>query len=166
MKKILIVDDEPELTEYLQRVLERTGLYEVNTTSFPEEVINICRDWKPDLLVIDIVMPNMDGREVIRELQSSSDLRSILIIVTSGLGEMVYVKKKDEWKWQPNRPVVQERSDDLVKERSAERAAEAYGVDDYLSKPFSPQTLLQVVEEVLSRGSSGSSDDPGSSDSF
>jgi len=152
MKKILIVDDEVELTEYLQRVLERTGLYEVHTTSFPEEVTSLCRDMKPDLLIIDIVMPNMDGREVVEELQSTEDLKKILVIVTSGLGEMVYLKKQEGWKWQPNRPVVQERGE-VIKERSAERAAEAYGVDDYLAKPFSPQTLLQVVEDVFSRNS-------------
>ena len=70
--------------------------------------------------------------------------------MVSGRGEMVYHKKKDTFKWEPNRRVVAERGD-LPEGRSAESLSEAYGVDDYIAKPFSTELLIQVIEDVLER---------------
>ena len=151
MKKILVVDDETDLCELVQRSLQKTGEYTVETISDPEGVIDKCKNFKPDLILLDIVMPKLKGTDLIKTLRQTRDLSRVHIIVTSGLGEMVYSKKKDEWKWQPNRELIAERGDDIVREKSAERAAAAYGVDDYLAKPFKPETLRQVVEEVLKK---------------
>lgn len=150
MKKILVVDDEQDLCSMVKKSLERTGEYQVVATSQPEEVLGLCQAEKPDLLLLDIVMPNLKGTEIIKALREKPETKRLLIVVTSGLGEMVYFDKKEEWKWLPNRPVVQERGE-VIKERSAERAAAAYGVDDFLAKPFSPETLRNVVKEVLGR---------------
>jgi PleD family two-component response regulator len=150
MKKILVVDDEEDLCFYVKRALERTGQYQVHTTSHPEEVFVYCQNEKPNLILLDVVMPNLKGTEIVKVLKDNPETRQILIIVTSGLGEMVYSKNKDEWKWLPNRPIVQDRGE-IIKERSSERAAAAYGVDDYIAKPFKPETLVQVVNEVFAR---------------
>jgi CheY-like chemotaxis protein len=150
MKKILVVDDEQDLCFLIQKSLEKTGEYTVLTTSVPEDVINICIREKPDLILLDIVMPNVNGTEILHALRTNPQTASILIIVTSGYGEMVYYKRHDQWKWEPNRPLVHERGE-VVKEHSAERAAQAYGADDFLAKPFSPQTLLTVIREIFEK---------------
>ena len=151
MKKILVVDDESDLCELVQRSLQKTGEYTVETISDPEGVIDKCKEFLPDLILLDIVMPKLKGTDLLKVLRQTRDLAKVRVIVTSGLGEMVYSKKKDEWKWQPNRELIAERGEDIVREKSAERAAAAYGVDDYLAKPFKPETLRQVVEEVLKK---------------
>lgn len=151
MKKILVVDDEEDLCFYVKRTLERTGEFNVITSSHPEQTLHLCQSEKPDLILLDVVMPNLNGTEVIKSLQENPETKKILIVVTSGLGEMVYSKFDNKWKWESNRPVVQQRGE-VIKEHSAERAAAAYGVADYLAKPFSPATLLTVVKEVLKRG--------------
>jgi CheY-like chemotaxis protein len=152
MKKILVVDDEADLCELVQGSLQKTGEYVVEAVSDPEKVIDKCKDFKPDLILLDIVMPKLNGTDLIKELRRDRDLGRVRIVVTSGLGEMVYSKKKDEWKWQPNRQLIAERGEDIVREKSAERAAAAYGVDDYLAKPFKPELLRQVVKDVLEQG--------------
>ena len=150
IKKILIVDDEQDIGELVMRCLSKTGLYEVTFTSLPEEVEQLCLDFKPDLVIMDLVMPHVQGTDLITILHKNYDLKDTRIIVTSGLGEMTYHVKKDEWKWEPNRPIVRERGP-MEKEHSAARMAEKLGVDDFISKPFTAQTLVSVVEEVLAR---------------
>ena len=150
MKKILIVDDEAELCEMLKRCLDKTGLYEVRATSIPQEVVSLCHQYHPDLILLDIVMPHLKGTDLIRELKEHPVTRDILIVVTSGLGEMVYHVKKDQWKWEPNRDIVHKRGE-VIKEHYAEEAAKAYGVDDFIAKPFSRETLLTVINDVFAR---------------
>ena len=152
MRKILVVDDEQDLCYFVKRCLEKTGEYEVVTTSLPEDVSNLCQQEHPDLVLLDIVMPNMRGEDVIKLIHKDPQNAKTLIVVTSGLGEMTYHIKKDQWRWEPNRPVVQERGE-VIKERSSEKAAQVYGVDDFLAKPFSPETLLLVLKELFERQS-------------
>ena len=111
----------------------------------------MCRAHKPDLMILDLVMPEMEGTQLIKILNRNPKTAAMKIIVTSGLGEISYSKKTGRWEWQPNNPLVEYRGKDIVKERSAERAAELYGVDDYIAKPFSPETLLDVLKDVLGR---------------
>ena len=152
MPKILVVDDEEDILFLVKQCLEKTGGYEVVVTTLPEEVVELCKKEKPDLVILDNVMPHMTGEELVKALHEDPETRKLLLIVASGQGEMVYFRKRDKWEWQPNRPVVQERGD-IIKERNAERASQAYGVDDFLCKPFSPDALLSVVKEVLARHS-------------
>lgn len=147
---ILVVDDDYEICGLIKHSLEKTGEYEVLATSLPKEVVNLCELKKPDLIILDIVMPDLNGQDLIKILQKNSTTKYIKIIVTSGLGEMFYFNKKDKWRWLPNKSIADD-PDKLVHERSAERAALAYGVDDYLAKPFTPETLRQVVKDVLER---------------
>lgn len=151
MKRILVVDDEEDIGYLVKKTLEKTGEYQVEFTSHPEQVLEKCQADPPDLVILDIVMPNMNGRELIKQLQARPETGKVLIMVTSGLGEMVYVKWNNKWRWLPNRPVVHQRGD-VIKEKNSERAAEAYGVDAYLAKPFPPSILLEFVKGVLTEG--------------
>lgn len=151
MKRILIVDDEVEILGLIKKTLEKTGLYEVLSTSDPQEVKRIAQTHHPDLILLDLVMPMLEGPEVVKILKNDPKTKNIKIIITSGMGEMAYHPKEDKWNWEPNRPIVENRSKDIVHERSAERAAQAYGVDDYIAKPFTAKILLEVVQDVLTR---------------
>ncbi|MFP4472382.1 MAG: response regulator [Candidatus Omnitrophota bacterium] len=152
MKKILIVDDEADIRRLIQISLEETGLYEIRSTGEPQDVLGICREFHPDMLLLDIVMPIMDGRDIIAQIRSQEEFEHMLIIVTSGLGEMVYSQKMDQWKWSPNRPIVQQRGD-IPLERNPHEAARAYGVDDFIVKPFSPRSLHNIIADNFEKHS-------------
>lgn len=149
-KKILIIDDEEDLCLLLKGNLENTGKFEVITISDPQKTEMACKAINPDLILLDVVMPVRKGGDVVQALRSDPITQNIPIIIMSGLGEMVYLKKRDEWKWLPNRPIVHQRGE-IVREHRHERAAAAYGVDDYITKPFVTKELLKVIENVFRR---------------
>ena len=84
-KRILLIDDEIDFTELAQVALERGGDYEVKTLNDARGASALAREFKPDLIVSDIVMPNMDGAELIREFKQDTELQKIPIIVMSAL---------------------------------------------------------------------------------
>jgi len=79
MKKILIVDDEKEIREILKKKLDKSG-YGAMTASSGEEALIICRTSLPDLVLLDIAMPNMDGYSVAVELKKDKITREIPLI--------------------------------------------------------------------------------------
>ena len=95
MKKILVVDDEEHLCELMKKCLEESGNFSVTTTSSPIEALKICKSQKPDLIILDVVMPEMEGPEVVRTLKKDPSTNNIKIIVTSGGGEMVFDHTQD-----------------------------------------------------------------------
>ncbi|MDD5070628.1 MAG: response regulator [Candidatus Omnitrophica bacterium] len=148
--KILVVDDETDLCALIKENLEEIAQFEIVTTSDPLIVEDLCEKEMPDLLLIDVVMPNRSGSEVIASLRKDPRTSSLPIVVMSGLGEMVYFKKKDKWRWLPNTEVVQNRGD-ILEEKDCRKAADAYGVDDYIEKPFSTEVLVEVLTYVLKK---------------
>ena len=149
-KKIVIIDDEPDLCFVVKSNLEDAGEFEVVTSSNPKEAEDVLRREKPDVLLLDVVMPERSGQDVVASLQKDNDLKGIPVIMVSGKGEMVFDKRKNEFKWQPNNPLAKNRGD-LPEAKGAEALAEAYGVADYVSKPFNTDVLVQVINEVLER---------------
>jgi two-component system, OmpR family, response regulator ResD len=117
---ILIVEDEPTIAEVVARYLERAG-YETRTAcDGPSAVAAACTD-RPDLVVLDIMLPGFDGLEVMRRLHADLDGRVAIILLTA----------------------KGEESDRLVGLRS--------GADDYVVKPFSPAELVARVDAVMRR---------------
>ncbi len=143
--KILVVDDERDICILLKESLELEGSFEVVATDNPFEVERLCLSYKPDLIILDVVMPKRSGTEIVLSLKKNEVFGKIPIIIMSGLGEMVYIKKKNKWCWLPNRPVVHERGE-ICQERTSEKAAQAYGVEDYIEKPFDPDTLIEKIK--------------------
>ena len=143
---MLIVDDEEDICMLVKDSLESTGDFEASYTIDPFLVEEQCRKFRPDLIVIDVVMPKRKGSEVVQALKSDSKFSDIPIIIMSGLGEMVYFKGKEKWSWLPNRPVALERGEI---ETDSHKAAEAYGVEEYIEKPFSAEFLISVARRVL-----------------
>ena len=125
-EKILVTDDDPEMLKVITAVLESQG-YQVSTAQDGEEALTKIEAEKPDLLILDLLMPKMDGFEVCKRLnmQAVPSSNKIPILILSA-----------------------------VRESSSRRRYEletkaALGIDDYVEKPISPPLLLQRVEKIL-----------------
>ncbi len=123
--KILVVDDEPALLRLMEFVLAKQG-YTMLTATNGEEALLQARQQRPDLIVLDIMMPKLDGYQVAEALRADAELGRIPIIMLSAKAQ----------------------------EEDIERGVEA-GVDKYVTKPFSPEHLVELASTYLGRGASG-----------
>ncbi len=163
VKKLLMIDDEEDLCFIVKANLEDTGQFEVITLSDPTRAEETVKAQKPDVILLDVVMPQRKGTEVVEALKKDPATKAIPIIMVSGKGEMVYNRKKDEFKWMPNNPLVANRGE-MPDAKGAEALAEAYGVADYVSKPFTTDLLLEVINDVLKKTQKRKPADEGSSE--
>ena len=122
--KILIVDDEPDIVEFLQYNLERSG-YKITSALNGKDAIQLADSEVPDLILLDIMMPVMDGVQTCYELRKNDKLDSTLIAFLTARGE----------------------------EYSQIAGLEA-GADDYIQKPIRPRLLLSRIKALLRRKSS------------
>lgn len=121
-KRILAVDDDPDILTLVRYNLEKEG-FKVATAESGEEALEKTRKNKPDLLILDLMMPGVDGLEVCRILKSDSATRNIPVMMLTAKGEET----------------------DIV-------VGLELGADDYLAKPFSPKVLTARVRALLRRG--------------
>jgi CheY-like chemotaxis protein len=91
-KKILLVEDEKLMIDLLQRKLTKEG-YEISVAQNGEEGLKKMKEIKPDLVLLDIIMPKMSGLEVMEEMQKDKELRAIPVIVISNSGQPVEIDK-------------------------------------------------------------------------
>ena len=120
-KRILIVDDETNITELLKLNLEKTGLYTVRTANRGNEALGAAREFKPDLVLLDVMMPGMDGGDVAAQLQSEPAFKSMPIVF------MTAVVKKEE----------------------VDGHAGVIGGFPYIAKPLDVEGVLRIIEENL-----------------
>jgi CheY-like chemotaxis protein len=120
MKRILVVDDEPAITRLIKLNLEATGHYAVFTENRGSRAIETARQYQPDLILLDIMMPDMLGSEVAAALQEDATLSHIKVVFLTAM------LKKDE-----------------------ARVGEAIGGQRIIAKPLSTDELIKVIEEVL-----------------
>jgi DNA-binding response OmpR family regulator len=118
--RILVVDDEPTIAEIVSRYIERAG-YETRIAADGHAALARASTWHPDLVVLDLMLPGIDGLEVMRLLRENGGPRVAVILLTAK-GEQ------------------SDRIDGL-----------RLGADDYVVKPFSPVELVARVEAVLRR---------------
>jgi len=118
-KKILAVDDEKHIVRLVQVNLERAG-YQVVTAFDGVEALEKVKGERPDMIVCDVMMPRMDGFEVLRNLKSDASTRDIPVI-------MLTAKAQDA---------------DVLRGWTS-------GVDCYLTKPFNPMELLSFVKRIF-----------------
>lgn len=119
--RILLVEDERDLLELLKYNLDREG-YDVATAETGEDGLKQVRNQPPDLILLDLMLPAMDGLEVCRGLKARPDTASIPVVMLTAKGE----------------------EGDIV------RGLEL-GADDYITKPFSPRVLMARIKAVLRR---------------
>jgi two-component system phosphate regulon response regulator PhoB len=120
---VLIVEDEPDLLDLLRYNLERDGFVVTGVVS-GEKALQIVQRQPPDLIVLDLMLPGIDGLEVCRRVRSSPETRDVPIVMLTARGEDA----------------------DVV-------AGLELGADDYVTKPFSPRVLAARIKAVLRRGS-------------
>jgi len=94
-KKILIVEDEEIILDLLQKKLTEAG-YEISVARDGEEGLRMIREIKPDIILLDIIMPKMGGFEVMEEMQKDRELKKIPVIVVSNSGQPVEIDKAQE----------------------------------------------------------------------
>lgn len=94
-KKILLIEDEEIMIDLLQRKLSQEG-YEVSVARDGEEGLKLIREIKPDLILLDIIMPKMGGFEVMEEMQKDKELKKIPVIVISNSGQPVELDRAKE----------------------------------------------------------------------
>lgn len=84
-KKILAVDDDPDITKLIKLILESTGRYDVHMVNKSSEVITIARELMPDLIILDVMMPPPMGSEIANQLQSHQELKEVKHIFLTGI---------------------------------------------------------------------------------
>ena len=119
--RILVVDDEPDITALVAYHLARAG-YRVSTATTGPDALRAAREERPDIVVLDLMLPGVSGYEVLRELRQRPETREV--------GVILLTSRREET--------------DRIKGFSL-------GADDYLTKPFSPQELTLRVAALLRR---------------
>jgi len=92
--KILVVDDEERLTKMVKLNLEQTGDYEIRTENLATNALNAAREFKPDLIILDIMMPDISGDVVAQQLLDDEELNDIKIIFLTALVTKGEIKAK------------------------------------------------------------------------
>ncbi len=85
MKRVLVVDDDRTTTLLLKRVIERTGRYEVREENFGEQAVAAAREFMPDLIFLDVMMPNLDGSEVAGQLKDNPITSRIPVVFLTSI---------------------------------------------------------------------------------
>jgi excisionase family DNA binding protein len=119
-RKILLVDDDLELVELLTDVLERDGRFEVRSVNNGFDAGMMVKDYRPDLIVLDVMLPDINGKEVCQRVRNDKEMDDVRIICISGMVE-----------------------EDKVSEL---RAA---GADDFMHKPFEVERLISRMCQLL-----------------
>ena len=119
-RKILIVDDDEDLVELISDVFIRDSRFEVRTTNNGFDAGMLVKELRPDIVVLDVMLPDINGREVCQRVRSDKTLDDVRIICISGM-------------------VEQDKVADL----------KAAGANDFMQKPFSVEKLVERVCELL-----------------
>jgi DNA-binding response OmpR family regulator len=119
MKRVLIADDEPTIVLSLEFLMKQSG-YEIRVARDGEEALQAVREWKPDLVLLDVMLPLRDGFEVCQKIREDAETASTRVIMITAKGREVEVAK-----------------------------GLAVGADAYVTKPFSTKELVAQVRETL-----------------
>jgi DNA-binding response OmpR family regulator len=122
LKRLVYIEDEPEMIDLVRLILNRRG-YEVLGASGGYQGLEMIRQELPDLVLLDLMMPDMDGWDVYQQMKSDELTRHIPVIVVTAKAQSI---------------------DKVLGLHIAK-------VEDYISKPFSPQELMDSVERVLAK---------------
>src|SRR6266496_3257272 len=94
-KRILVVDDEIGFTRLLKLTLEQTNSYEVRVENWPERAVTAAREFRPDVILLDVVMPRMFGAEVAERLRADATLAAIPIVFFTAAVTKTSLKRND-----------------------------------------------------------------------
>ena len=121
-KLVVCIEDEPEMIDLVKLILSRKGFQVVGAMG-GREGLEAIQNEKPDLVLLDLMMPDMDGWEVYQKMKADDQTKGIPVIVVTAKAQSI---------------------DKVLGLHIAK-------VDDYITKPFGPQELMESVEQVLAR---------------
>ena len=119
-RKVLIVDDDQDLVELLSDTFQRDGRFEIRTANNGFDAGMLVKEFRPDLVVLDIMLPDINGKEVCQRIRGDSTMDQVKVICISGM-------------------VEQDKVNDL----------KAAGADDFMQKPFAVEKLLDRACDLL-----------------
>ena len=122
-KRILIVDDEPNIVVPLEFLMKENN-YDVETAGTGEKALDLIASWKPDLVLLDIMLPGIDGYEVCQKIRQEKEFNNIKIVFLSAMA----------------------RSIDIAK-------GMGLAADDYITKPFSTDFVMSKIKTLLADNS-------------
>jgi DNA-binding response OmpR family regulator len=125
-KRILIIDDEASFTRMVKLNLEKTGLFEVRVENRAMGALAAARDFKPDLILLDVIMPNLDGGDVAGQIRRDRTLKDVPIVFLTA----------------------------TVSNREAGAGGLNSGGDVFLAKPISTEALIAAIQERLPKAAS------------
>ena len=123
-KRILLIDDEPDFTSFLKLNLEESGAYEVREVNRSEQAVAAAREFKPDLILLDIMMPNVDGTQIAIQLKDDQTVKDTPVVFLTAVVAKKEVEKEKGW----------------------------IGGRPFIAKPVSPEELIETVEKFLPKG--------------
>ena len=118
---VLVIDDSPTILKVVQLVLTKAG-FQITTAPDGEAGLSTAREKKPDMILLDFVMPRMNGYQVCRALAAEDPLKDIPVVLMSAKGDQV-----------------------------GERFVKVMGIVDYITKPFSPEAITAVVQHTINK---------------
>ncbi len=121
-RRVVCIEDEPEMIDLVKLILSRKG-FQVTGAMGGREGLEVIARHNPDLVLLDLMMPDMDGWEVYQKMKADDAMKTIPVIVVTAKAQSI---------------------DKVLGLHIAK-------VDDYITKPFGPQELLESVEKVLNR---------------
>ncbi|MGB9857322.1 MAG: response regulator transcription factor [Dictyoglomaceae bacterium] len=119
MKKILVVDDEPNVRNLVVETLGFLGKYELLEAGTGKEALELVKNERPDLIILDIMLPDIDGYTICDQIKENPSLNTLILILSA-------------------------RSSELD-----QKIGYGMGADDYLTKPFTLKELIEKVENLL-----------------
>ncbi|MCX7846298.1 MAG: response regulator [Dictyoglomaceae bacterium] len=121
MKKILVVDDEPYIRSLVVDFLNYLGGYELIEAGTGKEALDLIKDEKPDLVILDIMLPDIDGFTICEQIKENPNLNTLVLILSA-------------------------RSSELD-----QKIGFGMGADDYLTKPFTLKELIEKIQNLLEK---------------
>ena len=134
-RKILVIDDEPDALTYIETVLADNG-YEAITTTSAIDTLQIAKKEKPDLILLDLIMPQKSGISLFRELKTDPELKGIPVVVVSGVSQVTGADFRD-FSFKLSSPSQEGGQTTYVRP------------EGFVEKPVDPTELVRVINEVL-----------------
>jgi CheY-like chemotaxis protein len=119
LQRVLLADDEPDILEISRIALETVGGFEVSVCSSGRALLDRLTDFEPDLIIVDVLMPDMTGPDVLQEIRRRPELKGVPVVYLTG----------------------------VIREEELEGLRET-GVADVILKPFDPMTLADRINEI------------------
>lgn len=121
-KKVLLIDDEITFSMMLKENLEEDGLYQVKTERKPANALQAALEFKPDIIFLDLIMPDIEGSQVAAELRSSDELKSIPIVFLTA----------------------------LISKEEADSQGTVIGQNPFIAKPATTEEIIDCIEKHTS----------------